>query len=96
MDERRKIVFNEKLYQVNKSTEACINYRCSKFTSGCGDRLIKKGNDMTLKGCHISAQNDSNQLEITEAIKTAESFTNSFICEKSSGIELYPHQIFEN
>ncbi|KAF0991963.1 hypothetical protein HZS_4164 [Henneguya salminicola] len=33
MDERRKIVFNKKLYQVNKSTEAYIYYYCSKLAS---------------------------------------------------------------
>ncbi|KAF0990809.1 hypothetical protein HZS_3555 [Henneguya salminicola] len=96
MDERRKIVLNEKRYQVNKSTKACIYDRCSKFASGCGARLIKKGIDMTLKGSHVCTQNDSNQLETTEAIKNAESFNNSFICEKSSRIELYPHQIYES
>ncbi|KAF0990409.1 hypothetical protein HZS_7354 [Henneguya salminicola] len=51
---------------------------------------------MTLKGSHICTQNDSNQLETTEAITNAESFNNSFICEKSSRLELCPHQIYEN
>ncbi|KAF0986984.1 hypothetical protein HZS_7178 [Henneguya salminicola] len=81
MDERRKIFFNEKLYQVNKPTEACIYYRCSKFDSGCGSRLFKKRNDMTLKG---------------KATTNAESFPNSYICEKCSRLELYPHQIYES
>ncbi|KAF0987727.1 hypothetical protein HZS_1458 [Henneguya salminicola] len=96
MDERRNIVFNEKLYQVNKFTEACIYYCCSKFAYGCGARLIKKENDLTLKGSHICTQNDSNQLQTIEAITNAESFTNSFIREKSSRLELYPHQIYES
>ncbi|KAF0990420.1 hypothetical protein HZS_7384 [Henneguya salminicola] len=89
MDEKRTIFFNEKLYQVNKSTDAGIYYRCSKFASGCGARLIKKGS-------HICAQNDSNQLETKKAISNAESFTNSFICEKFSRFELCPHQIYES
>ncbi|KAF0989484.1 hypothetical protein HZS_935 [Henneguya salminicola] len=82
------------------ATKSCIKcmYLLSFFeiASGCGARLIKKGNDRTLKGSHICTQNDYNQLETTEAITNAENFTNSLKCEKSSRIELNPHQIYEN
>ncbi|KAF0989682.1 hypothetical protein HZS_7470 [Henneguya salminicola] len=54
MDERRKIVFNEKLYKVNKSTEACIYYRCSKFASGLVLVSLKKEVIFVLKMIQIN------------------------------------------
>ncbi|KAF0985584.1 hypothetical protein HZS_4000 [Henneguya salminicola] len=42
-----------KLFVTKSCIKGIIYYRCTKFASGCGAQLIKKGNDMTLKESHI-------------------------------------------
>lgn len=97
MADRKKLFYKDYLYQVNKFTESTVYYPCSKFGSGCVARLIKKRNEVTLKGHHSCVEdNISHQLEPPMANIDSKEIVNSFIGEKATKLELYPHQIYEN
>lgn len=87
------IIFNGFSYGKNKENGNTFYYRCSRYSSGCKARLIRRDNIITEKGFHTCGSQIVS-LSITNPDISATDYINRFLSDKSSQLNLGSSNIY--